>query len=290
MKKLLSITLVCIMLATTIAIANAQSTELAFYGYSENANDSCFSVTNVLQEITDTQYIPGVVAKKCAAPVTITSENELSGFGVSSLIPMGPMYIEGTYLTPDGEEFPFDGETAIPKGKTFTINDIGIYYIWAAKNAAEAPVEAVIVVDSVKANYTNSKVLVNGVEIQFEAYNINNNNYFKLRDIAKALSGTDKQFDVSWDAENSSINLVTGAPYTPAGGELTAGDGIQKDALKGSDNILKDGEYAYPTAYLINNNNYFKLRDLGEMFDFDVSWDGVNNCVIIDTTKSYTED
>ena len=44
---------------------------------------------------------------------------------------------------------------------------------------------------------TASTVLVNGENVAFDAYNINDNNYFKLRDLAYILSGTEKQFEVS---------------------------------------------------------------------------------------------
>ena len=39
---------------------------------------------------------------------------------------------------------------------------------------------------------TSSIVLVNGEAVSFQAYNIGDNNYFKLRDIAFVLSGTEK--------------------------------------------------------------------------------------------------
>jgi hypothetical protein len=52
---------------------------------------------------------------------------------------------------------------------------------------------------------TTANVLVNGIAVKFEAYNIGGNNYFKLRDLAMALSGTGKQFDVSWDAAENAI-------------------------------------------------------------------------------------
>jgi len=44
-----------------------------------------------------------------------------------------------------------------------------------------------------------STVLINGTAIYFEAHNIDGNNYFKLRDLAKAILGTGKQFEVTWD-------------------------------------------------------------------------------------------
>ena len=40
--------------------------------------------------------------------------------------------------------------------------------------------------------------------------------------------------------------------------------------------------------HLCAHNNYFKLRDLGELFNFNVSWDGNLNTIIIDSSASYT--
>lgn len=61
-----------------------------------------------------------------------------------------------------------------------------------------------------------------------EAYNINGNNYFKLRDLAMIVSGTDKQFDVAWGFSPAfnkyitGINLTKGSAYTVVGGEMKA--------------------------------------------------------------------
>ena len=52
--------------------------------------------------------------------------------------------------------------------------------------------------------------------------------------------------------------------------------------------VYLDGEKINLTAYNILDNNYFKLREIGEKFDFGVTWDGKNNTVIIDTSIGYT--
>lgn len=139
------------------------------------------------------------------------------------------------------------------------------------------------------ANPTNSKVTVNGKVVAFDAYNINNNNYFKLRDVAQIIRGTDKQFNVTWDGSKNAINLLSATAYETAGGELTPGDGVSKQSTLSTSTIFKDGVEVSLTAYNINGNNYFKLRDLGLTFNFSVTWDGVNNTVVIDTTQPYTE-
>lgn len=136
---------------------------------------------------------------------------------------------------------------------------------------------------------TNATVMVNGKQIAFDAYNINNNNYFKLRDIAKVLSGSDKQFEVTWNGSTKSIELKPGSAYTSVGGELVTGKAKQQTAKLSSDKVYMNGSVANLTAYTINGNNYFKLRDLGKLLNFGVDWDGTAKCISINSSTAYTE-
>jgi hypothetical protein len=140
---------------------------------------------------------------------------------------------------------------------------------------------ATVFASEVVANPTNSKITVNGAEVKFDAYNINGNNYFKLRDIAYVLSDTDSCFSVNWVAENNSANLILGEKYVSVAGEMSLGSNEQKSAKLSNTNIMVNGETVTATAYLINNNNYFKLRDLGNLLDFGVDWDEQSQTVII---------
>ena len=42
------------------------------------------------------------------------------------------------------------------------------------------------------------------------------------------------------------------------------------------------------TAYTIGGNNYFKLRDIGQAFDFGIGWDNATKTITIDTGTGYT--
>lgn len=137
---------------------------------------------------------------------------------------------------------------------------------------------------------TSSKVLVNGKAVTFEAYTINGNNYFKLRDFAQAVNKTEKNFEVKWDSKNNAINLISNKPYTPVGGELAKGDGKAKVANPTTSKIYKDGKEISLTAYTINGNNYFKLRDIAKAFNIGVTWDGTTNTIGIDTSIGYVEE
>lgn len=73
------------------------------------------------------------------------------------------------------------------------------------------------------------------------------------------------------------------------GGEMAKGDGSEKNAALSISPVYKDGQRLYLTAYNINGNNYFKLRDIGKAFNFGVSWDRAANTVVIDTAVSYED-
>ena len=136
-------------------------------------------------------------------------------------------------------------------------------------------------------------VQINGKAVEMTAINLLDDqgggyNYFKLRDLAYVLSGTDKQFEVGWDAAARAISLTSGAAYTAVGGEMTGQSGGAQAAKPSAAKILLDGEEISLTAYEIGGNNYFKLRDIGQTFDFGINWDGGSRTITIDTSVPYT--
>ena len=135
---------------------------------------------------------------------------------------------------------------------------------------------------------TSSTVLVNGKNVAFDAYNIGGNNFFKLRDLAYTLNGTAKQFEVGYDNATRAITLTSGKAYTPVGGEMEGKGAGSKSATPTTSKIYMDGKEVQFTAYNIGGNNYFKLRDIGEAFDFGVDWDQAAQTIRIDTSKGYT--
>lgn len=194
-------------------------------------------------------------------------------------------------------------------GCTITLDQPGDYYVRFRYEAREGAAEAVVivkesattedaaettqeevqepVVENVVAQPTASKVLVNGTDTSFDAYNIKGNNYFKIRDLANVVSGSEKQFDVTWDNEKKVINLVSNKAYTVVGGEMAKGDGQEKNSVTNTSPIYKDGELVQLAAYTIDGNNYFKLRDIGALFNFGVTWNNETKTVGIDTAIGY---
>ena len=113
------------------------------------------------------------------------------------------------------------------------------------------------------------------------AYNIDDNNYFKLRDIAQILNGTIKTFDVKYDGATNSIDMLSFYDYTSVGGELTPGDDVTRTAFSSSAFLTLDGVPIKATCYNIDGNNYFKLRDITDVLDCRVDWEEKNQTIWI---------
>jgi hypothetical protein len=60
-------------------------------------------------------------------------------------------------------------------------------------------------------------VSVDGDVKSVYVYNIAGSNYFKLRDLAALLNGTQKQFDIYWNSQKSIAELTTNKSYAGTG-------------------------------------------------------------------------
>lgn len=131
-------------------------------------------------------------------------------------------------------------------------------------------------------NLTVNGEVITGLEI----YNIDGNNYFKLRDVAYLLNGTESQFNVTWDAEHNAVLIDLGVPYVAVGGECV-NSGVDKSstAVKSSQTIWIDTPVSI-AAYNIGGNNYLKLRDLLSYTTATVDWDASTNTIVVATPTS----
>lgn len=136
---------------------------------------------------------------------------------------------------------------------------------------------------------TNDSLTADGVLQDPTVYKINGSNYFKIRDLAAILDGTEKQFSVGYDGDANAVTVTSGQPYEKNGSELAgAAQGGNKDAMSSNDAIYINGAQASVEVYKIDGSNYFKLRDLGKALDFYVGWTAEQG-VFIDTAKPYSE-
>ncbi len=149
-------------------------------------------------------------------------------------------------------------------------------------SAPESPIEIL----KKRAYAARAKVTVDGKAVDFEVYTIDDYTYFKLRDIASALNGTEKQFQTFWDEENMAINLIRRAPYTSAASDAV-GSYSDTVAVTSTAKLYCDGVQKTISAYTINDYTYYKLRDLAQLIDIGVTWNENTATIGIETTMSY---
>lgn len=138
------------------------------------------------------------------------------------------------------------------------------------------------------AKVSSARVVVDGTPVAAAAYEIEGSNYFKLRDLAVAFTGTDAAFDVEWDDAAQTVTLTAGA-YEPVGGELEPLTGGSQTATRATADVYVEGMPLVGKAYEIAGNHYFKLRDLCFMLGVSVAWDDAAQTITIDTGKPYIQ-
>lgn len=123
--------------------------------------------------------------------------------------------------------------------------------------------------------------------LPFSTYNINNYNYFKLRTLANYMNHTVKKFDVKYDESKDAVFISTGKNYSDYDAmEMVKKIYGDKEAHETRQKIFVDNKEIKIEWYNIEGNNYFKLRDLGDVLDFMVDYDNESNTVIINPNIS----
>ena len=137
---------------------------------------------------------------------------------------------------------------------------------------------------SFKIELSGQKLTVNGKSIDCEKYNIDGYNYFKLRDLACLLNGTGSQFEVGYDAAANAATVATGAPYT---GDMALTPGVDNSASAqpSAQKIIIDGKEQELTAYNIGGYNFFQLRELGDLLNFEVGYDEASKAVTVTSVE-----
>ena len=146
--------------------------------------------------------------------------------------------------------------------------------------------EVPVKVEKKLAYAARAKVKVDGKTVDLQTYTIDDYTYFKLRDIASAINGTDKQFQTFWDESTASIHLVRKAPYVATDSSVV-GKYSDTYATTSTAKLYCDGKRTYLSAYTINDYTYYKLRDLAQLLDMGVTWDEATFTIGIETGQSY---
>ncbi|MNJ35618.1 hypothetical protein D3C77_303690 [compost metagenome] len=136
---------------------------------------------------------------------------------------------------------------------------------------------------NIKATVSDSQVIIDGKIVRSNGFNIQNYNYFRLRDLASHLSGSDSQFDITWNNAQNAIEITTDKAYSAKESFHTPyySSGKLYEAKLSTAKIIIDGEVHSIQAYNIEDNTYFQLRDLAQVLKFDVSFDSGTNSIVV---------
>ena len=108
---------------------------------------------------------------------------------------------------------------------------------------------------------------INGNDLTFSGYQIEEVDYVKLRDVAAAYSGSTLSFDVGYDSVEQSVLLTSGEAYTLVEEvQTTATSQLMQEVTPSSSTVYLDGVKIDLRAYMIGDSNYFSIEELVAAF------------------------
>ncbi len=132
---------------------------------------------------------------------------------------------------------------------------------------------------SPKAVFSRQTLRFNGKDTRIDAYNIDGYNYFRLRDIAALMQNTIFRFSLETDADQK---LVRAHRFRASADTLAArGEDKSATARKSAWRLTADGEPVRCEVYNIGGSNYYRLRDLSDVFGFSVGYDAEKKRVLV---------
>ncbi len=143
------------------------------------------------------------------------------------------------------------------------------------------------------AHQRSQTVELDGVPVKLDTYALRyadggETNFVKLRDLASILSGSNAQFNVTWDG---AINIQNRAAYVPNGSEMKTPFSGDRACVKTTPVTKVNGILTSLDAIVLTDDSggaytYYKLRDIGQTLGFNVSWTAERG-IYIETDKPY---
>lgn len=141
-------------------------------------------------------------------------------------------------------------------------------------------------------------VHINSHAVTFDTYAVRDangyeTNYIPIRDLACHLNDSSACFSVGWDGKNNTISVVSGESYKVTGSELKPPFSGDVDYQLSSSKLVINGKTVELEAILLKDSSgkgitCYKLRDLGEALDFNVSW-VPGTGIVINTDEPYSD-
>jgi len=181
--------------------------------------------------ITYTGYAAGGTSYTGEVYITFTASSSSSSSAASTLTPLAANAAAvptSSKVVVNGSIIPFDAYN-INGSNYFKLRDLAYAVNGSAKQfgvAYDSSQNSILLISNssytavggelasgngltTSAELTTSPIYKDGAQVSLGAYNINGNNYFKLRDLAKAFD-----IGVSWNAANNTVEIITANSYT----------------------------------------------------------------------------
>lgn len=132
------------------------------------------------------------------------------------------------------------------------------------------------------------KMELNGAQSPIQSYLIEGENYYKLRDLAKILTGTDAEFSITYSPKEKAIHMNNNEKYIPNNSELKPLSKVES-IYESFDKLIFSNHEIYISAYKINENNYYKLRDICFYLDIGVGYNHKTKSIQLNTEENFLE-
>ena len=132
-----------------------------------------------------------------------------------------------------------------------------------------------------------SRISVDGRSRMIGGFNINNNIYYKLRDMAYLLNGTNKQFDVVYDIGKSAIVMQPGKSYLGQKSEEDVSNIKDIKLEERQVSLYLQDKYHQILGYMINGNTYVKIRNIVELLEVEIEWSNETKEIKLITEAEY---
>lgn len=234
--------------------------------------------------------VPEAVVDNCynAGSVSASPNNSGSVIGTSTSPTMNCYYLAGTHLygrytdkAEEGFDHP-DYKALTYKEMTTAESFVGFDFVnkWIMPSETGFPIPRGAHFGDI-AIPKETEIDVNGKNTKLFGYNINGNNYYKIRDIAFLLNGTKSSFSVDWNEEAGVIVIKTNTSYTPLGSENRLNDKNERAVDLKVEKALLNEKAIELRAYKIDGSNYFTIREVADIVGFDVDWDEKERRILI---------
>lgn len=152
------------------------------------------------------------------------------------------------------------------------------------------PDDGVIRIQTIFVN-PSSKVLIDGKEKDVFGYNINGENFYHLRSLAKELKDTTGRFNLEYDYNQHEVKISTGYNYTGETNlDLPIVNDINDDLQKSEIAISVNNTKITVNTYNIKGVSFVNLKELSEHLGFILNYNSENNSLNVKTSTSICAD